>query len=227
MRPAIEKPELQNRTLEPTGHAQPGKTRRLTRTGPGLARLDSAGQVSGRFWNWTDPFFRAKPGPLAGYQNLLLTLPAGVPLPHWMVVMVRNGYSCHNDLCMHLWVLSIGVTWWSSDNAPVPSAARLTICIFIERLRSIIHTISWCSKACDCNKDEYDRQNASWLWKPKNQCCENTAPSLLQTCAEVSAPPKFDYPISQLSEHPECTSITAGAFRSTCECSCRVWERFA
>jgi len=28
-------------------------------------------------------------------------------------------------------------------------------------------------------------------------------------------------------EHPECTSITAGAFRSTWECSCRVWEHCA
>jgi len=47
------------------------------------------------------------------------------------------------------------------------------------------------------------------------------------TCADVSAALKFDYPISQISEHPECTSITAGAFRRTWECSCRVWEHSA
>ena len=32
---------------------------------------------------------------------------------------------------------------------------------------------------------------------------------------EVLAAPKFDYPISQILKHLECTSITAGAFRST------------
>jgi len=32
---------------------------------------------------------------------------------------------------------------------------------------------------------------------------------LAQSCADVLAAPKFNYPISQLSEHPECTSITA------------------
>jgi hypothetical protein len=66
-----------------------------------------------------------------------------------------------------------------------------------------------------------------WLWNPKNHYWENTSLSLPQTCAEVSAAPKFDYPISHISWHLECTSITAGALRSTWECSCRVWEHFA
>jgi len=65
---------MQKRTLEPTGLARPGKTGELTGTGPGLARQDSAGRDSGRFWNRTDPFLRAKPGPLAGYPDPLLTL---------------------------------------------------------------------------------------------------------------------------------------------------------
>ena len=56
---------MQNRTLEWSGLAKPGKTRGLTGTGPGLARQYSAGRVSGRFWNWTDPFLQAKPGPIA------------------------------------------------------------------------------------------------------------------------------------------------------------------
>ena len=51
--------------------------------------------------------------------------------------------------------------------------------------------------------------------------------SLPQTCPEVSAAPRFHYCISQISWHPECTSITAGVFRSTWDCSCRVWEHFA
>ena len=51
MRPEIEKPEMQNLTLELTGPAKPGKTCGLMGTGPGLARQDSVGQISGRFWN--------------------------------------------------------------------------------------------------------------------------------------------------------------------------------
>jgi len=65
---------MQNRTLEPMGVAKPGKTCGLTGMGPGLARQDSAGQVSGWFWNRTDPVLQAQPGPLAGYPDLLLTL---------------------------------------------------------------------------------------------------------------------------------------------------------
>jgi hypothetical protein len=49
----------------------------------------------------------------------------------------------------------------------------------------------------------------------RNHCCENMAPSLPQTCAMVSAAPQRDYLISQILWHPECTSITAGAFRCT------------
>jgi len=65
MRPYIEKPKTQNRRLEPTGLANPSKTRGLTGMGPGLARQDVAGQVVGRFWNRTELFFRSEPGPVA------------------------------------------------------------------------------------------------------------------------------------------------------------------
>jgi len=68
------KPETQNGRLEPTGLGKPGKPRGLSGTGPGLARQESAGRVYGRFWNWTDPFLRSKPGPLAGSPDPLLTL---------------------------------------------------------------------------------------------------------------------------------------------------------
>jgi len=88
-----------------------------------------------------------------------------------------------------------------------------------------MHAILWASESCDCNKDEYDWRNALCLWNPKNHCFRNAAPSLPQSCAAVSATPKFDYPNSQISERPECTSITAGAFRSIWECSCWVWGR--
>jgi hypothetical protein len=75
-------PETQNRRLEPTGLAKTGETRRLTGTGPGLARHESASRVFARFCNRTDPFMRSKPGPLAGYLDPLLTLFLGSVLHH-------------------------------------------------------------------------------------------------------------------------------------------------
>jgi len=68
------KSETQNRRLESTGLAKPSETRVLTGTGPGLGHQESAGLGCGRIWNRTDPFLRSKPGTLAGYPDLLLTL---------------------------------------------------------------------------------------------------------------------------------------------------------
>jgi len=130
-------------------------------------------------------------------------------------------------LQVNLQVLSLSVSRCSCDYALVPSAARLAVYIYIERIRYIIHGILWWRKCCDGNKDESDTSNALWLLNFKNYYCENKALSLPQTCAEVSAAPKFDYPIRPISSHPECTSITVGALSSTWECSCRVCERFA
>ena len=65
---------MQNRTLEPTGLATPGKTGGLIGTCPGLVHQDLAGRVSGWGWNRTDPFVWAKPGPLAGFPYPLLIL---------------------------------------------------------------------------------------------------------------------------------------------------------
>jgi len=127
--------------------------------------------------------------------------PADFLLPNWMAAVVRNGLSCHDRLQVHLEVLSIGVSRCSSDYTRVPSTVRLTICIQIEKREYTIHAILWCSKACDCNIDKYDRRNALWLWNPKNHCCENMAPSLPQTSAEVTASLKFDFSISWISEH--------------------------
>jgi hypothetical protein len=56
------------------GIAKPGKTRGLMGTGTGLARQEATGRVFGRVWNQTKPFFRSKPGALAGYPDLLLAL---------------------------------------------------------------------------------------------------------------------------------------------------------
>jgi len=45
MQPKIENPEKHNLSFEPTVLAKPGKTRRLTGTGTGLACQEAAGQV--------------------------------------------------------------------------------------------------------------------------------------------------------------------------------------
>jgi hypothetical protein len=58
-----------------------------------------------------------------------------------MVVMMRTGFSHHDGYEVHLYVLSIGMSSCSTDYAHVLSAARLTLCIYIERLRYIIHAI--------------------------------------------------------------------------------------
>jgi len=68
---------MQNQRLDLTGLAKPGETHGLTSTGPGLARLDAAGRVFGRFWNRTEQCFWFKPRPLAGYPDPLLTLGDG------------------------------------------------------------------------------------------------------------------------------------------------------
>jgi hypothetical protein len=65
---------MQNLKLEPTGQATPGKAYNLVGTGLVMARKEMAGWIFGPVWNPTDLFLRSKPGPLEGYQNLLLTI---------------------------------------------------------------------------------------------------------------------------------------------------------
>ena len=72
---------MQNRTLELTGLFKPAKTYWVMGTGPGLARQDSAGVVSGQVKNRTEPFLRAKPRLLVGYPDPLLPLQNTYLLP--------------------------------------------------------------------------------------------------------------------------------------------------
>jgi hypothetical protein len=115
----------------------------------------------------------------------------------------------------------------------------ISICIYIVGLRSYMPYYDVANLGTVT--DQYEWWNAFWLWNCKNLWCENTAPSFPQslcrglicywelprTCAEVLAAPKFHSLNSQISSHTECTSITAGVFRSTRECSCRVWKHLA
>jgi len=73
---------------------------------------------------------------------------------------------------------TLGVPRCSSGFFWVPTAARLTVCKFIERLKLLLYAILWCSKSWDWKNDECDTQNAMWLCDPQNHCCDNAAPSL-------------------------------------------------
>jgi len=64
---------MQNRRVQLTSVAKHCETRRLTGMGPSVACQEVAAQVFGRFWKWTEPFFRSRPGPLVGNPDLLLT----------------------------------------------------------------------------------------------------------------------------------------------------------
>jgi hypothetical protein len=59
---------------EQTSLAKPGKTRGLKGTGTGVARQAAPGRIVGRLWSQTKPYCQFKPGPLAGYPDLLPTL---------------------------------------------------------------------------------------------------------------------------------------------------------
>jgi hypothetical protein len=55
--------------------------------GLGLAHESPAGRDFGLFWNQTEQFFLTKPGPLAGYLGLLLTLYTGIIVVHMVCTL--------------------------------------------------------------------------------------------------------------------------------------------
>ena len=94
--------------------------------------------------------------------------------------------------------------------------ARLTVCIYIEILQYCMPYHEVANLVSVTNTNMIDEMPCAY------GTLRTTA---LRIWHQVSrrAAPKFDYPNSQISSRPECTSITAGAFRSIWECSCRVW----
>jgi len=44
-----------------------------------------------------------------------------------------------------------------------------------------VSQIHCADESSDSTRDEYDKRNALWLWNCNNHCCENMAPSLLQS----------------------------------------------
>ena len=81
------------------------------------------------------------------------------------------------------------ISQWAGPGAPpimlnLPSAASLTVCIYIDRL---LYCMPYNNVANleTVTKTNMIRQNALWLFK--NHCCENPAPSLPQSCAVVLA----------------------------------------
>lgn len=120
--------------------------------------------------------------------------------PNWTVEVVRNQSSLQNWQHVHLptlstqpqckspffhahglqvqhSVLSIGISIGLSNCAPLPSAARLVICIYIDSVQYIAHAMIWYSKFYYCNNDEYDWWKDMWLWQSENNYSENATPS--------------------------------------------------
>jgi len=74
MPPDIADAEHQNRRLELTRLTKPSKTHMLIGTGSGSAYQDSACQVLGWIWKWTELFLQFQPWLLAGYRDRSQTL---------------------------------------------------------------------------------------------------------------------------------------------------------
>ena len=92
---------MQNRRLDATGQAKLGETRGLTGTGPGLDHQEAASQVSGRFWNRTEPFFLFNLGPFVGYPDPLLSVVLADGSPGFQCNAL---YDCRNarfDIVFH------------------------------------------------------------------------------------------------------------------------------
>jgi len=129
----------------------------------------------------------------------------------------------------------MGVSQCSSNCASVPSAAWLTVCICIERLKlcmayyDVVNLVT-------VTKTIMIRQNSLWL--RKNHCYLNMATSfpqklcrglvfswsLSQIRAEVSGAPKFNYSRSQISEHLRMLLQSVKAPRLGPEGSGSIWK---
>jgi hypothetical protein len=92
----------------------------------------------------------------------------------------------------------MGVSWCSSDYARVPSAARCTVCIYLEKLRYCMPYYA-VANLVTVTKTNMIRQ--SYLKLCKNHCCENTPPCLRQILRPVLG---FTRRISQ-----SCTTASA------------------
>jgi len=101
----------------------------------------------------------------------------------WALYLLAPSFH-HNGLqVMLLQVLLMGMFRCSCDYTRLPSAANLTVCIYIDRLTYWMpyYHVTY---LVTVTKKNMIRQNAMWLCK--NHCGENTAPSLLQCCTAVS-----------------------------------------
>jgi len=94
-------------------------------------------------------------------------------------------------------VLSMGVAWCSTDYVSVPSAARLTVCIYRERLKQCMPYYD-VANLVTVTKMNMIRRNAMWLCK--NHFGEFMASSLPQSCAAVLAAPEVSHRAVHLSQ---------------------------
>ena len=94
-------------------------------------------------------------------------------------------------------VLSMGVASCSSDYARVPSAARLTVCIYRERLKPCMPDYD-VANLVTVTKMNMIRRNALGLCS--NHCSENPTSCLLQSCAAILTTLEVSHRAAQRSQ---------------------------
>jgi len=78
----------------------------------------------------------------------------------------------------------MGMSRWSTNYARLPSAAILTVCIYIQWL---IYCMPYYDLANVRTVTTTNMISRNTFWLCKNNWCENRAPSLVQSCTAVSA----------------------------------------
>lgn len=93
------------------------------------------------------------------------------------------------------------------------SGASFAVCIYLERLRLIIHATWWCTKSSESDCDKYHAPSAMWWGALKNHYCENSGlrvpqnvpvvsrcpHCLTQPCVDEFAATEYDVYLSQIS----------------------------
>jgi len=128
--------------------------------------------------------------------------PSSVVSTQWPL---RGAFLCSLNGCLPL------LFWLSST-----TILSQMDCMYTCSKTHWMHVMLWCSNSCDCYNDKYNRQKTLCLSNSRNHCCVSRAPSLpqsfwcslgsglicsqspLQTCAELSAAPKYVSPICQI-----------------------------
>jgi len=124
--------------------------------------------------------------------QLVSVIPVSLYPPCWLPHAELNGSDSEKKILLPQWPSSASLSSFNWHLQMLLWLHSSTICSeivgkYIYGETVIMYAIWWCSKSCNCKEDEYDRQNALWLWNPKHHHSKNMAPSFRHSWAEVSA----------------------------------------